>query len=103
MTDIRTEQIAIRLTEDELKECEGAAKGRALAEWARPFVLTGARGPDRFHVAVEAEVIALRAIVIGIVTDFVLGKTISSETITRYIKLADRDKVTEALKRLAVA
>jgi hypothetical protein len=101
--DIRTEQIAIRLTTEEFEECAAAAKGRALAEWARPFVLKGARGPSPFETMLFSEQLVVRQLLIYIANSLETGEPITEEQMDGFLEAADRTKIQEALNRFQKA
>ena len=69
-----------KVTRDEQKELEAAAKGegKALSEWAREVLLLAARG-SRTDRALFTEVTALRLFVTNVLRPLALGKTLSPE------------------------
>ena len=93
----RTETISTRVTEDEYKDLEAIAqaKGVTMSEWVRE-VLLNQRGSADGEDVILAELMALRVIVVNIVSAQAQGQTMTRERITELIRTADKERFRHA-------
>lgn len=96
----RTETISTRVTEEEYKDLEAIAqaKGVTMSEWVRE-VLLNQRGSADGEDVILAELMALRVIVINIVSAQVQGQTMTREKITELIRAADKERFRHAQEK----
>jgi len=93
----RTQTISTRVTEEEYKDLEAIAqaKGVTMSEWVRE-VLLNQRGSADGGDVILAELMALRVIVINIVSAQAQGQTMTREKITELIRAADKERFRHA-------
>jgi hypothetical protein len=93
----RTDTISTRVTEEEYKELEAIAqaKGVRMSEWVRE-VLLNQRGSADGEDVILAELMALRVIVINIVSAQAQGQAMTREKITDLIRAADKERFRHA-------
>ena len=109
---LRTKSIGFKVSEDEYSQLETSAQmsGRTLGEWCREVVQANASGePSKAGpgpaetLALMAELVALRAILLNVLFKLAKGEKPTAEDMQRLIDRADSDKLKKARERLAQA
>ena len=107
---LRTKSIGFKVSEEEYAQLEAAAQagGRTLGEWCREMVLASSQeikptGPGAEALALMAELVALRAILLNVLFKLANGEKPTAEEMQRLIDRADADKLRKARERLAQA
>jgi hypothetical protein len=101
----RTATVSTRVTDEEYKELEVLAQeqGLTMSEWARKVLLDQRDIEPVGQEVVLAEVMALRAIVLNVVTAQARGETLSQERIKELVRFADVERYRRAVERLIEA
>jgi hypothetical protein len=102
MTVRRMRCISTRVTADEYATCERLASSRSLSRWLHDLVLATLRSNPR-DVALLAEVMALRAILLNLHYAVLAGQKLTPELMQGVIARADERKLRLAGERLAAA
>jgi hypothetical protein len=92
--------ISTRVTADEYATCERLASRRSLSRWLHDLVLATLRCDPR-EVAVLAELMALRAILLNLHYALAAGQKLTPEMMQGFIVRADEHKLRLAGERLA--
>ena len=111
MPQLRTRSAGAKVTEREYSEIEKLAGSRGLnvGEWCRETLMARVNGqepkaatdsPGTDHVALMAELVALRAILLNVLFRQANGTTLTAQEMQGLIDRADSDKLKEARERL---
>ena len=111
MSEQRTRTAGAKVTEKEYAEIEKLAASRSLnvGEWCRETLLTRVNGqepkaatdsPGSGLVALMAELVALRAILLNALFKLAKGHPLTAQEMQGLIDRADSDKLKEARERL---
>ena len=111
MPELRTRSAGAKVTEKEYAEIEKLAESRGLnvGEWCRETLLARVNGQEprvatvcagTGQVALMAELVALRAILLNVLFKQANGHTLTAEEMQRLIDRADSDKLRKARERL---
>jgi hypothetical protein len=111
---LRTKSIGFKVTEDEYVRLDAAAQtsGGSLGEWCRELLLSRVNGQEpkaatdsagTGQVALMAELVALRAILLNVLFKLAKGQTLTAQEMQGLIDRADSDKLKKAQERLAQA
>src|SRR5215469_16517985 len=114
MSEQRTRTAGAKVTEKEYAEIEklAASRGLNVGEWCRETLMARVNGqepkaatdsPGAGQVALMAEVVALRAILLNVLFRQANGKTLTAQEMQGLIDRADSDKLKEARERLGQA
>jgi hypothetical protein len=97
ISEQRTATVSTRVTEDEYKELEALAQARkqTMSEWVRG-VLLNQIGEPAGHDVVLAEMMALRTIVINVMSAQAQGESMTREKIAELIRYADTERFRRA-------
>ena len=110
----RTKTLSTKVSNEEFTQLEAAASksGLTLSEWCREALLASLNGQEpkstndsaaTGQVAVLAELVALRAILLNVLFRQANGQTVTAEEMQGLIDRADSDKVRKARERLEQA
>jgi hypothetical protein len=111
---LRTKSIGFKVREGEYAKLDSAAQtsGRSLGEWCREVLLASLSGQEpkaatdsasTSQVALLAELVALRAILLNVLFRQANGQTLTAQEMQGLIDRADSDKLKKARERLAPA
>ena len=111
---LRTKSIGFKVSEDEYVRLDAAAQtsGGSLGEWCRELLLARVNGQEpkaatdsagTGQVALMAELVALRAILLNVLFKLAKGQTLTAQEMQGLIDRADSDKLKKAQERLAQA
>ena len=111
---LRTKSIGFKVSEDEYVLLDAAAQmsGCSLGEWCRELLLARVNGQEpkaatdsagTGQVALMAELVALRAILLNVLFKLAKGQTLTAQEMQGLIDRADSDKLKKAQERLAQA
>jgi hypothetical protein len=109
---LRIKSIGTKVNEEEYAQLERAAQaeGKTLGEWGRGVMLSTAnRRPPKATetggdgLALMAELVALRAILLNVLFKQAKGEPVTAEEMQRLIDRADSDKLRKARERLEQA
>jgi len=112
MPELRTRSAGTKVTEKEYAEIEKRAVSRGLnvGEWCRETLLARVNGHEpraatdcAGQVALMADLVALRAILLNVLFKLANGQTPTAEEMQRLIDRADSDKLRKARERLLQA
>ena len=113
MPELRTRSAGAKVTEKEYVEIEklAASRGLNVGEWCRETLLARVNGQEpraaagcaAGQVALMAELVALRAILLNVLFKQSNGERLTAEEMQRLIERADSDKLRKARERLAQA
>jgi hypothetical protein len=114
MPELRTRSAGAKVTEKEYAEIEklAASRGLNVGEWCRETLLARVNGKepraatdcaDTGQVAVMAELVALRAILLNVLFKLAKGQTLTAQEMQGLIDRADSDKLRKARERLLQA
>ena len=97
MPAVRNRTMGIKVTDEEYEQLEAEAerRGLTLSDWGRE-VLVNQIGDPAGHDVVLAEMMALRTIVLNVVSAQARGETMSEERIRELIKYADTERFRRA-------
>jgi hypothetical protein len=98
----RTKSLGTKVTEDEFALCQALAGTETLSEWVRKTVRRSLQ-PDALYLALLAEVLALRTILLNLHFASVAGHALTSDQMQTLIDRADQDKWAKAAERIATA
>ncbi len=93
MPSLRTKSISTKVTDEEYAQFEALAGEQTISEWVRDVLLKATK-PNASEQTVLAEVLALRTILLNVLT---------AEEMRQLIERADQDKLSKARQRLAEA
>jgi hypothetical protein len=110
----RTKTLSTKVSEEEFRDLEAVASkgGLTLSEWCRAALLASLNGqvPKSLNdsaatgqLALLAELVALRAILLNVLFRQANGQTVTAEEMQGLIDRADSDKVRKARERLEQA
>ena len=110
----RTKTLSTKVSNEEFTQLEAAASksGLTLSEWCREAILAGVNGREPKsatdsagpgQLALLAELVALRAILLNVLFRQANGQTVTAEEMQGLIDRADSDKVRKARERLEQA
>jgi hypothetical protein len=114
MPELRTRSAGAKVTEKEYAEIEKLAESRGLnvGEWCRETLLARVNGQEprttsdcagTGQVALMAELVALRAILLNVLFKLAKGQTLTAQEMEGLIDRADSDKLRKARERLLQA
>jgi hypothetical protein len=112
MPELRTRSAGAKVTEKEYTEIEklAASRGLNVGEWCRETLLARVNGQEpkaatdcASEVALMAELVALRPILLNVLFKLVNGQALTAEEMQRLIDRADSDKLRKARERLLQA
>jgi hypothetical protein len=114
MPELRTRSAGAKVTEKEYAEIEklAASRGLNVGEWCRETLLARVNGQEpraatdcagTGQVALMAELVALRAILLNVMFKLANGQPLTAEEMQRLIDRADSDKLRKARERLLQA
>ena len=112
MPELRTRTAGAKVTDKEYAEIEKRATSRGLnlGEWCRETLLARMNGQepkaasdsaDTGQVALMAELVALRAILLNVLFKLAKGQTLTAQEMQGLIDRADSEKLKMAQERLA--
>ena len=107
----RTKTLSTKVSDEEFTQLEAAVSksGLTLSEWCREAILAGVNGREpksandsaaTGQLALLAELVALRAILLNVLFRQANGQTVTAEEMQGLIDRADSDKVRKARERL---
>lgn len=107
----RTKTLSTKVSNEEFTQLEAAASksGLTISEWCREAILAGVNGQEPKsatdsagpgQLALLAELVALRAILLNVLFRQANGQTLTAEEMQGLIDRADSDKVRKARERL---
>lgn len=107
----RTKTLSTKVSEEEFRDLEAVAskEGLTLSEWCREALLASVNCQEpksatdsaaTGQVALLAELVALRAILLNVLFRQANGQTVTAEEMQGLIDRADSDKVRKARERL---
>jgi hypothetical protein len=111
---LRTKSIGFKVSEEEYAQLDAAAQTSrgSLGEWCREVLLAKVNGQEpktatdsagTGQVALMAELVALRAILLNVLFKLAKGQTPTAQDMQGLIDRADSDKLKKAQERLAQA
>ena len=111
---LRTKSIGFKVRDEEYAQLDAAAQtsGRSVREWCREVLMANVNGKEpkaatdsagTRQLALLAELVALRAILLNVLFRQANGKTLTAQEMQGLIDRADSDKLNQARKRLAQA
>jgi hypothetical protein len=111
---LRTKSIGFKVSEEEYAQLDAAAQtsGRSLGEWCREVLLAsvnrqeqkvGSDSASTGELALMAELVALRAILLNALFKLAKGQPLTAQDMQGLIDRADSDKLKKARERLAQA
>jgi hypothetical protein len=111
MPELRTRSAGAKVTEKEYAEIEklAASRGLNVGEWCRETLLARVNGQEprvatdcagTGQVALMAELVALRAILLNVLFKLAKGQTLTAQEMQGLIDRADSDKLRKARERL---
>ena len=111
---LRTKSIGFKVIDEEYAQLDAAAQtsGRSLGEWCRQVLLANVNGQEpkaatdsagNSQVALLAELVALREILLNVLFRQANGKTLTPPEMQGLIDRADSSKLNKARERLAKA
>ena len=111
---LRTKSIGFKVSEQEYAQLDAEAQTgrRSLGEWCREILLASVNGQEpnvatactgTGDVALMAELVALRAILLNVLFKMAKGQTLTAQEMQGLIDRADSDKLKKARERLAHA
>jgi len=103
MKQLRGRSLGTRLSEPEYAQCEKAAVRReqTLSEWCRGVLEAATdRAPAPEAVAMLAEILALRKIMINLIYGEKAGEPLDEGRMRELIEAADAEKSAKAIERL---
>ena len=108
---LRTKSIGFKVSEEEYAQLDAEAQTsrRSLGEWCREVLLASVNGQEpkvatgTGEVALMAELVALRAILLNALFKLAKGQPLTSHEMQGLIDRADSDKLKKARERLAQA
>ena len=114
MPELRTRSAGAKVTEKEYAEIEklAASRGLNVGEWCRETLLARVNGQEpraatdcagTGQVALMAELVALRAILLNVLFKLAKGQTLTAQEMQGLIDRADSDKLRKARERLLQA
>jgi hypothetical protein len=114
MPELRTRSAGAKVTEKEYVEIEklAASRGLNVGEWCRETLLARVNGQEprpatdcagAGQVALMAELVALRAILLNVLFKLAQGQTLTAQEMQGLIDRADSDKLRKARERLLQA
>jgi hypothetical protein len=97
MPAVRNRTVGIKVTDEEYEQLEAEAERRevTLSDWGRE-VLLNQIGEPAGHDVVLAEVMALRTIVINVMSAQAQGESMTREKIAELIRYADKERFRRA-------
>jgi len=109
---LRTKSIGFKVSEEEYAQLDAAAQmsGRSLGEWCREVLLASVNSQEpkgcpnsagTAQVALLAELVALREILLNVLFRQANGKTLTAQEMQGLIDRADSNKLKKAGERLA--
>ena len=98
----RTKSLGTKVTEDEFAQCQALAGTETLSEWVRKIVLRSLQ-PDALFLALFAEVLALRTILLNLHFASVAGHALTADQMQTLIDRTDQDKWAKVPERVAAA
>jgi hypothetical protein len=110
----RTKTLSTKVSEEEFRDLEAVASkgGLTLSEWCREALLASLNGQEpksandsaaTGQLALLAELVALRAILLNVLFRQANGQTVTAEEMQELIDRADSEKVRKARERLEQA